>query len=218
MQLSTDSLQQTGQSILTGIPVALQLYSDLRAVWQRKFQSGLYEILEYESVLELGEPQGESARFRKRLRVKFLQDHVIAFQDYAWGDGEALLNYRCSPGMVVDRYREGTRWNVLISLRETKQAGDVEEFHIERTLRGSFVASEAWWETSLEHKTHRLKVSVIFPKKRPPHTVVLLERNKKRTTSLDSNSISNLPDGRQLLTWETDEVKRFETYSIKWQW
>lgn len=217
MNLSADSLQQANQALLNLIPMALELYKDVRALLRRSFQSGLFEILEYDSTLELLDPQGERAIFKKRLRVKFLQDNVIAFQDYVWGDGKPLLSYRCSPGIIVDRYREGSRWNVLISLRETKATGDVEEFHIERRLRGSFAAREAWWETSLQQSTHRVKVSVVFPKKTRCKSAVLIERNRNRTTPLDANLV-RLPDGRQILTWESDTFRRFETYTIKWDW
>jgi hypothetical protein len=53
---------------------------------------------------------------------------VIAFEDYAWGDGDVLAEYKCSPGFEADRYLEGDRWNILISLRETKHRGDVQDF------------------------------------------------------------------------------------------
>jgi hypothetical protein len=36
-----------------------------------------------------------------------MQDNVIAYQDQAWGDGEILLNYRCTPGTPVDRPLNG---------------------------------------------------------------------------------------------------------------
>lgn len=202
---------------LEWISVLLQLYKDVRGLLGRQFQNGLFEILEYESALELLDARGKLAHFTKRLRVKFLQDNVIAFHDYVWGDGKPLLHYRCSPGAVADRYREGTRWNVLISLRETKAAGDIEEFHIERSLRGTFTAHEAWWETSLQQPTRRAKVSIIFPKARPSTRVVLIERNRKKTTPLDAE-LNVLPDGRQRLTWESATFRRFETYTIKWNW
>lgn len=218
MNVSTDSLLQVGQSSANWIPLVLQFYKDVRTWLRRSLHGGVYEILEYESILELLDAKGERAVFKKRLRVKFLQDNVIAFQDYAWGDGQALLNYRCSPGVIVDRYREGTRWNVLISLRETKATGDIEEFHIERRLRGSFAASEAWWETSLQHRASQVKVCIIFPKERPCRKAVLVERNRNRTTLLGPDRIESLPDGRQILTWETDKAKRFETYTLKWHW
>src|SRR5688572_2503878 len=78
----------------------------------------IYEILDYEASVELLDLGGEKAIFRKRQKVKFLQNNIIAFEDYAWGDGDVLAAYTCSPGVVVDKYQEGDRWNILISLRE----------------------------------------------------------------------------------------------------
>ncbi len=111
---------------LDWIAILLDLYRALRLFLSRERREGMYEILDYDSTLELMDPKGEIAVFKKRQRVKFLQDSIIAFEDYAWGDGEIFSEYKCSPGKVVDRHQEGDRWNVLISLRETKSAGDIE--------------------------------------------------------------------------------------------
>jgi hypothetical protein len=70
---------------------------------------GMYEVLEYESPLELLDSRGDSARFSKRQKVRYLQDNIIAYQDQACGDGDILLKYRCSPGVLVDRYRPGQK-------------------------------------------------------------------------------------------------------------
>ena len=104
--------------------------------------SDLYEMLDYESTLELCDTKGATARFQKRQRVKFLQNNIIAFEDYVWGDGDVLAAYACSPGVVADRYQEGDRWNILISLRETKHKGDITEFHIERLEKQSFIKAD----------------------------------------------------------------------------
>jgi len=55
-------------------------------------EEGMYEVLEYEWVLELLDPHGERAQFRKRERVRYLQSQTIAYQDQAWADGEILLD------------------------------------------------------------------------------------------------------------------------------
>jgi hypothetical protein len=177
----------------------------------------MYEILEYDSTLELVDPKGETAIFKRRERVKFLQDNVIAFQDRAWGDGEIFADYKCSPGTEVDRYQEGDRWNVLISLRETKSAGDIEDFYIERTVRAGFTEDEEWRQTEIRHRTRRLKLSIIFPGKRRCRRAVLMERNLNRTTVLDPRYFTDLPDDRQVLTWEIKKPRRFEIYTIKWK-
>src|SRR6266567_4250790 len=84
------------------IPFLVSLYRELRQVMRRESHEGLYEVLEYDAVLELVDPKGETAIFKKRQRVKFLQDYVLAFQDYVWGDGELYGDYSCSRGVVVD--------------------------------------------------------------------------------------------------------------------
>jgi hypothetical protein len=200
------------------IPFLFDLYRNLRLFLLRERHEGMYEILDYDSTLELMDPEGETAVFKRREQVKFLQDNVIAFQDRAWGDGKIFADYKCSPGIEVDRYQEGDRWNVLISLRETKSAGDVEDFYIERTVKHGFTKNEEWRQTEIRHRTSHLKLSIIFPNERRCRRAVLLERNSNRTTVLDQNHFTDLPDGRQVLTWEIRKPRRFEIYTIKWKW
>ena len=68
------------------IPILLQLYRSLRQFLGRGRHEGMYDILAYDAILELMDPKGETAVFSRRQKVRFLQDNVIAFQDYAWGD------------------------------------------------------------------------------------------------------------------------------------
>lgn len=88
---------------LHSLPVLLDIYKSLRRLAQKYLHEGLYEVLQYEATLEILDAYGERAVFRKHHRVKFLQDNVIAYEDYAWGDGDLFADYRCSPGVVVDR-------------------------------------------------------------------------------------------------------------------
>lgn len=179
---------------------------------------GLYEVLEYESQLELKTKTGRSALATKRQRVRFLQDNIIAYQDQVWGDGDIFADYRCSPGKAVDRYREGHRHHVLISLRETKQRGDTAEFHIERQIRNGFTHSTEQWQTEVNHHTYRLSVSVIFPKARQPKQATLIEQNSTNTFPLGPEHRHTLPDGREKVTWTTDAPRLYEAYIIRWEW
>ena len=178
---------------------------------------GMYEILDYESTLEITDVQGHLAQFHKRQRVRFLQN-TIAFQDYAWGEGDIFVDYRCTPGTVVDYYREGDRWNILISLRETKSKGDIEEFHIERTITDGFTKAEEWFQAEIRHPTRRLYMAVILPAARPCRRALLRERSQNRTTVLGPQHVRTLPDGRQLITWETACVRHLEVYTLGWEW
>ena len=71
-------------------------------------------MLKYESTLEFLDPEGTKVIFRKREMVRYLQDNIIAYQDQAWGDGQILVNYYCTPGTRVDSYRLGYKWYKLI--------------------------------------------------------------------------------------------------------
>ena len=110
-----------------------------RKIVQGRPYRGLYEVLEYEATLELEDQEGKSATFKKREKVRYLQDNTIAYQDQAWGDGEILVDYRCSPGTPVDRYRSGYKTYILISRREVKNKGNVDEFNVEWGIRQGFL-------------------------------------------------------------------------------
>ena len=181
-------------------------------------QVGLYEILKYDITLELLDSKGETSVFKKHQRVKFLQNHVIAFEDYAWGDGDIFIKYNIRPGVEVDRYQEGDRWNILISLRETKNRGDIEDFYVDRTVKNGFIKSEEWQQVEIRHQTDHLKISVIYPKDRRCQQAVLVERGQNKTTQLGPEHFHELPDGRQMISWETSNIQRLEVYTLRWWW
>lgn len=158
-------------ALLSGLPwldVLGQAWKILRKVMQNRSYKGMYEVLEYESTLELKDRAGKRATFKKREKVRYLQDNVIAYQDQAWGDGEILLNYRCTPGTPVDQYRSGHKTYILVSRREVKNRGDVDEFNVEWNIRQGFLKRTGYWETHVTHRTRHLEVNVVFPKSRPP--------------------------------------------------
>lgn len=201
---------------LSQLKTLWDLYQTVKQWWQGSVD--LYEILDYEAELELLDPAGDKAVFRKQQKVKFLQDNVIAFEDYAWGDGEILTDYKCSPGVVVDCYQEGDRWNILISLRETKSKGDIEEFYIERVERATFRRNEEWLQTEIRRYTHHVKLRIIFPATRRCRRAIVQQRIHHRVVELGREAFHTLPDGRQLVTWETTKVRPYELFTIRWQW
>lgn len=179
---------------------------------------GVYEVLDYEAQLALCDPKGKRAIYIKRQRVRFLHDDVIAFQDQAFGDGDIFAEYKCSPGIPVDRYQEGYRYRILISLRQTKNRGDIEEFHIERHIRNGFVKSEGSFQTNVDHKTSKLALRLIFPHERKPFDVLLVEQRTGRTTALGADHIRRLPDRNWSVAWEKEKPRLFESYILRWKW
>ena len=188
----------------------------IKEKWWR--ENGLYEVLEFESTLELQDVKGEHALVRKREKVRYLQNNIIAFQDQAWGDGKIMIDYKCAPGVPVDIYRPGQKTHILISLREVKHRDDVDEFNISWKIRKGFTRATEVWGTEISHKTRKLKVQIIFPKERPPLRVLLMGESTQKTTPLDTDTRVQLPDKRWMVVWETENPILNEGYVLKWDW
>jgi hypothetical protein len=179
---------------------------------------GLYEVLDFDHALEIHDFGGKKAIYHKHQEVRFLQDFVPIYLDQAWGLGDIFADYRCSPGVPVDRYREGDKHRVLISLRETKRRGDKLNISITRTVHNGFKINPGWSVTDISHRTKHLRTSVTFPKARHCKQADLIKENAGRVTSLGPENMEILPDGRQRIFWETKKPVLFETYTLKWIW
>jgi hypothetical protein len=187
-------------------------------VVQKVYQGEMYEVLEYDSTLELHDCKGQRATYRKHQKVRYLQDNIIAFEDQAWGDGQILVDYKCTPGVPVDQYRLDYKTFILISLREVRNKEDIDNFNIEWSIWGGFLRQTEQWGTEIRRPVGKLKVSIIFPKKRPPQRIALVEKSRQRRLSLGKNAIQPLPDGRWRVTWKKNNPRRSETYLLEWKW
>lgn len=199
----------------------LQALQNLLSGWdlmKSRNPKGMYEVLEYEATLELKDIKGKKALVSKRERVRYLQDNVIAFQDQAWGDGKILQNYRCSPGVAIDMYRSGYKTIILISRREVKMRGDIDEFRIDWGIRQGFLKPTGFWAAEINHTTGNIKMRVIFPRTRPPVKAAVLEKNRQQTTSLGESNFLNLPGGKREIVWENSKPQLFEQYILSWEW
>ena len=179
---------------------------------------GIYDVLEHRTILELKDIQGEVAVVKRRQKVRFLQDHVAAITDHAWGEGEIFAEYGCSPGVPADFYQDGSRHTVLISLREIKSRRDVLKLVIRRRIVGGFRETNESWETEVSHRTMHLSVSVIFPRGRTCRRATVTQRSTSKTVTLGAKHYRFLADGRQQLTWEIRNPRLHDRYSLGWEW
>jgi len=198
--------------------IAGKMWKIGRKVMRGLANEGVYEVLDYESTLELHDRGGKKATFKKRKKVRYLQDNIIAYQDHGWGDGKILINYRTSRGKAVDRYRAGYKTYILLSLREVKNRGNIDEFNIAWDIRNGFLTEDGYWSTDITNQTRRIKINVIFPKSRPPSRLTIEENNRQRTHILNKDAQKRLPDGRWRVTWETNKPRLYEVYILRWIW
>jgi hypothetical protein len=197
---------------------SLDVWDTVNQVRDRVVYHGMYEILDYDATLEIHDSKGKSASLVRHETIRFLQDNVVAIHDHAWGDGELFAEYNCQPGIPVDFYEDGSKWNVLISLRETKNRGDVLDLWIERVIEGGLFGDKEWLETEIDHRMHNLELAIIFPAERRCQRATLTRRSTSETVALGKQHFSFLGDGRQKLTFETNRPKLHDRYTIKWDW
>ena len=179
---------------------------------------GLFEVVDFDTTLDLKDGKGHKAEFHRHMKVRFLQDHTIGFQDHCWGDGDVLATYKISPGIVVDKYQEAGRWNILVSLRQTKNRDDTEDFYIDRTVIDGFTHDTEWLQVEVWMPIRHLRMAVQFPKHRSCTRAWLHRRSNDRVTELGNEHYHRLADGRQLIAWEHNSPKRGEVYTLHWEW
>ena len=209
--------QNTGLDQLL-FPLLGDVYNWGKTYIQRMTRPGMYEVLNYETNLEILDDKGENAVLRKSEQVRFLQNNIIAYQDQAWGDGKILIDYQCSPGYPVDFYRSGYKTFILISLRGVKNKGDISNFKIKWGIKNGFLKGQGFWTTDINHQTSKIKVEVVFPENRPPRIVSMIESNTKRIDGINRDVITQLPDKRWLVSWEKENPRLNEQYILKWEW
>jgi hypothetical protein len=200
------------------ISILYDLYSWGRMRVQKWRKPGMYEVLNYESTLEIMDPRGMVGKFQKSERVRFLQDNVIAIQDQVWGFGKNIFDYKCSPGEPVDFYESGHKTLVVISLREIRSKNDEIDLIMQWYLKGESIGKMGSWETYINQYTRRITLNIIFPSERPPIRIWVNERNKKRIIELGKKALSELPDKKWQLSWEKKNPVMYETYSLNWEW
>jgi hypothetical protein len=208
-------------ALLLGLPwleIVVEAWKFGHKILRGMADEGMYEVLEYESTLELHDTAGKTATFTKRKKLRYLQNNIIAYQDYGWGDGQQFTDYQANPGVPVDQYKIGYKTYILLSLREVKNKGEVDEFNIQWKIKNGFLKRDGFWETDISSRTHSIKINIIFPKGRPPQNLRLVEQNIRRTIFLDNDSIQHLPDGRWRVSWEKHKPRLYEHYIIRWDW
>lgn len=186
-------------------------------VEDRRLQ-GIYEVLDQQRTVTILDTSGKSATVDTVQQVRFRQNHVTALTEYAWGEGELFKAYRCSPGVPVDCYGEGSRQVMLISLREHKNAGDELVLRSQRRILNGFTKEEEYWESDVYHRTKHMELRIIFPKQRRCQRATVTVRSTYKTVALGPECFQTLTDGRQVLHWVQQKPKLNERYLIRWVW
>lgn len=185
----------------------------------REKKIGSYENLNFFVRLELLDVEGRQVDFYKRQDLKFLEDNVKIFEDHMSGKGDPMPRYTCEPGKVVEVIEDGNRLKILIHFDYPKNLGDEEPIQIHTVFSDGFTSAREWFEVEILNITHHFAIEVVFPPARHCQIAAIQERRKKRTTMLEPEHFTVLPDGRQVVRWERNgKTNPLEVFTLKWDW
>ncbi len=177
-----------------------------------------YEVVDATHEWDLVSSDGRTVIHRKWITARYLQSHVRAILDRAWGDGSDLLDsYTCTPGHPADKFRFGNEAWVLISLRESRRRDDKEAFVFQRTVLDGFLSPREWIEAETEGRTRDLLVRVVFPPNRPCTRATATLKSSGLTSVLTPKHFTTQA-GRQQLEYHLYRPKRNESVTIHWDW
>jgi hypothetical protein len=180
---------------------------------------GLWQIIDDIDEWDIPDDTGKLVLLTKTRKLRFLQNGVFAIRDYAWGSGKVDGNYSCAPGHAADHFWHDGRHNVVVSLRETKRRGDIEDFTIKREFADSFCEDSESVHAEIMTETQQLTIKVVFPGSRPPTKAWASSRSDEAANKKHSKlDIHGGVDGRQFVTHTLTRPKLGENYVVGWDW
>lgn len=208
-------------STLVGIWFAISAYSVFQSftLIDRLANDDLYESLVHQETWEFLDTNGLVVVQSKKLELRFLQNNISAFPEFIWGDGDILAAYDCSPGKLVDDYRNDYRRTLIISLQEIKMRNDELTFTSTRQIHDGFTEGLEWLEVELYNKTQKFILNVIFPRDHQCTQVSLESKLGQIRRNININQeFRYLSDGRQQVAFEFDNLKKHELFTFRWKW
>lgn len=134
-------------NLLDTLDRLLNLIQRLHAFLEERRLLGIYEVLNQSRTVTLHDPQGHLATVDTVQRMRFRQNYVAALLDYVWVIATSWRSTAARPGVAVDRYEEGTRYVVLISLGQKQSRGDELSFTSHRRVIDGFTRASECWES-----------------------------------------------------------------------
>lgn len=171
-----------------------------------------YEVLDYDGLLLLQDHKGRKATFKRRQRVRFLQNGVRSVMEHLWGDG-LLIEYHNDAGQIADSIRDGKYRHLVIDLKDPAKMGSVLEFNTSRTNLGMFTGEEESWEITVDHPVQRIRQVVAFPAKRP-----CLEARVEVAGFVRQLEVTQRRRGRTIVSYEIPYPIMNMPYAIRWRW
>jgi hypothetical protein len=130
-----------------------------------------------------------------------------------WGDGNLLAQFEVAGARYLGEQSDGPRRVQLLGL-DGPAAKRSATLRFTRRIRNGFLKPDEYFESSVQRPTRQLRVTVLFPKARPPKLAYLVGTSGK---SLSQPRVT-LRQGRASLRWALQSPRLGSVYSLRWAW
>ena len=163
-----------------------------------------YETLKYSGRLEILDPTGRVALFKRHQRVRFLEDNVGVLYDRVWGLGVLFATYVVRDARILEPIRTPKGYVVPLALSRPFRKGETFDLVTQRKIVGAFV-KESYWDSAMHAPTDLLEMTVVSARRLSRPEIIAPPRGDFDATA-SSNVVKMRVRGPAL----------YDTYKLSW--
>jgi hypothetical protein len=122
-----------------------------------------FETIKFSGRVEILDKEGQVARFKRRQRIRFLEDGVSVFFDRIWGEGVLLAGYKTGALRIIDALPTRKGYVIVLALPRPFKRGEILDIETERKIVGAFVYDWGYWDSAMGVPTELLAIDVRTP-------------------------------------------------------
>jgi hypothetical protein len=168
-----------------------------------------YETISFHGRLEILDKEGRVAIFRRRQRIRFLEDGVAEFIDRVWGDGVLFAGYEARSMSLVEAIPTRKGYAVLLGLPRAFARGETFDVVTERRIVGAFIDHQAYWDSAMAAPTGSLTIEVRAPAGRSLARPEIVAPARGRM---------DLRQRRRSLKFQVKQPALQIPYKLEWSW
>lgn len=212
-----EALNQTIELIKTLLPLIERLarLAQTLGFGQLHSPTRSYENLFLNLALDLQDPSGRRAVITSKQRVHFLIEEAGIVTSPIWGEGNQASRYAVVGATKLGVRSDGPRKVLLLGLGSRPEKNSCATIVAKRAVLDGFTNSREYFETTVERPTARLRVTIRFPRGRPPAAADLVTTPGERSERL---RVALGRDGRAFVRWALQRPKLQTVYSLRWSW
>lgn len=183
-----------------------EMFEDIQDAPRDRFP---FETIKFSGRVEIIDHRGRVARFRRRQRIRFLEDGVTVFFDRIWGEGVILAGYNAGQMKMIEAIPTRKGYVIALALPRAFNRGEQFDIETERRIVGAFIYDWGYWDSAMGAPTDLLTIDVRTPvgmDMRHPDIIAPARGDMDASAS------------RRHLTFRVNKPALDIPYKLRWDW